>query len=75
MKALSGILTMGIVVMAATAAVSAAQYPQVWGLHAFSPDANYMSLPGYLRYLVYRKDGHWLRYAQAASIVHQERGQ
>lgn len=77
MKAVSGIVTMALLVMVMTTATVAAasQYPQVSTLHAFSPDANYMSLPGYLRYLVHQQDGHWLRFRETARIVHQERGE
>jgi hypothetical protein len=44
-------------------------YPNVANLTAYSPEANFMSLPGYLRLLVWRDQGVWLTYAEAAKIV------
>ena len=45
------------------------EYPFVASLEPFSPEANYMSLPGYLRYLVYARDGIWLSRGEAVAIV------
>ena len=45
------------------------EYPFVANLEPFSPEANYMSLPGYLRYLVWERDGVWLSRAEAVAIV------
>jgi len=49
-------------------------YPEVATLTPFSLPANYMSLPGFLRYLSYGRLGHWLTYTKAAQVVRQERG-
>ncbi|NCO34122.1 MAG: hypothetical protein AUJ92_05540 [Armatimonadetes bacterium CG2_30_59_28] len=51
----------------------AAEYPQVAQLKAFSPEANFMSLPGYLRYLVFVQDGKWITRAEAVQIVEQQK--
>jgi hypothetical protein len=51
------------------APVGAQDYPNVANLRPFSPEANYMSLPGYLRYLVYERDGIWLSRAEVVAIV------
>jgi hypothetical protein len=55
--------------------VSAQQYPNVGNVKAFSAGANFMSLPGYLRYLVHQLKGQWLSFAEAARVVHQQTGQ
>lgn len=54
---------------------SAQQYPSVSNLQAFSAQTNYMSLPGYLRYLVDQQSGQWLTYQEAARVVQQQKGQ
>lgn len=53
---------------------STTQYPEVANLTPFSQTANYMSLPGYLRYLSFLRLGNWLTYQQAARVVQEERG-
>ena len=73
--------TMTIIVALAVASavvvptVSAQQYPYVGNVKAFSAGANFMSLPGYLRYLVHQLKGQWLSFAEAARVVHQQTGQ
>jgi hypothetical protein len=56
-------------------AAEAQQYPSVGNLQPFSAQTNYMSLPGYLRYLVHQQQGTWLTYAEASRIVDQQRKQ
>ncbi len=51
------------------------EYPDVSGLQPFTPAANFMSLPGYLRWLTFRDQGTWLSYAEARRIVIAEGGQ
>ena len=51
------------------------QFPTVSNLKAFSAEANFMSLPGYLRYLMYQQTGRWLTYAEARRAVTQQGGQ
>jgi len=55
--------------------VSAQQYPNVANVKAFSAGANFMSLPGYLRYLVHQRAGQWLSLVEAARVVKQQKGQ
>lgn len=50
------------------------QYPNVASLKPFSAEANYMSLAGYLRYLVFQQTGQWLTRAEAVRIVAQQKG-
>ena len=50
------------------------QYPSVANLKEFSAEANFMSLPGYLRYLVFQQTGQWLTREEAVRIVRQQRG-
>lgn len=51
---------------------SATGYPQVTGLAPFGPESNYMSLPGYLRWVSYQIAGSWIGYPEAARIVKQQ---
>jgi hypothetical protein len=51
------------------------QFPTVSNLKPFSAEADYMSLPGYLRYLMYQQTGRWLTYAEAHRAVMQQGGQ
>jgi hypothetical protein len=50
------------------------QYPNVGNLKAFSAEADYMSLAGYLRYLVFQQTGQWLTREEAVRIVNQQHG-
>ncbi len=52
---------------------SAAEYPQVAKLKQFAAEANYMSLPGYLRYLVFQDQGVWLSRRECERIVKSQR--
>ena len=36
---------------------------------AFSPAANFMSIPGYVRYRIYLRDGRWLSRTEAIKLV------
>jgi hypothetical protein len=58
-----------------TPTVSAQQYPNVANVKAFSAGANFMSLPGYLRYLVHQRAGQWVSLAEASRVVKQQTGQ
>ncbi len=46
--------------------------PSVAGLVPFTAEANYMSLPGYLRWQMYASNGSWITYADARGMVQQE---
>ncbi len=61
-----------LVLAAAIAPALAQQFPNVSTLKAFSQEANFMSLPGYLRWLVFQQTGNWITYAEAARIVKQQ---
>jgi hypothetical protein len=62
----------GVMVGALATTALAAQYPDVGHLTPFSAEANYMSLPGYLRYLVHQQSGMWLQRPEAARVVRQQ---
>lgn len=53
---------------------TAQQVPNVANLKAFSPETNFMSLPGYLRWLVFQQTGNWISRAEAVRIVNQQAG-
>jgi hypothetical protein len=55
-------------------APSQGQYPNVANLKPFSAEADYMSLAGYLRYLVFQQTGQWLTRQEATRIVGQQKG-
>lgn len=48
-------------------------FPNVAGLTPFSPETNFMSLPGYLRWLVHQASGTWITYAEANRIVEEQK--
>ena len=39
------------------------------GVVAFTASANYMSIPGYVRYMIFLKEGRWLSRAEAVDLV------
>jgi hypothetical protein len=53
-------------------AASPGQYPKVSGLRPFSLEANFMSLAGYFRFLVFARDGIWLSRHECVAIVNQQ---
>jgi hypothetical protein len=81
-----GVVTLGVIGLLALSTVftglasaqtqplPSGQYPNVSNLKAFAPEANFMSLPGYLRYLVFQQTGQWMTYAEASRVVTQQRG-
>ena len=71
--ALTFVATLLIAAVPATRA-EAAEYPQVAHLKAFSAEANYMSLPGYMRYLMFVQDGTWMSRTETSRIVKQQQG-
>lgn len=46
--------------------------PRVETLKPFSPETRFMSLAGYLRYLVFEQSGIWLSYAEAGRIIREQ---
>lgn len=47
----------------------AQEYPSVSGLTAFTPEANFMSLPGFLRWEHFKKTGQWISRDEAVQAV------
>ena len=68
------VIVLGVIVLSAAfvGVASAQQYPNVSNLTPFSPETNFMSLPGYFRYLNHQATGQWLTFAEAARIVAQQ---
>lgn len=63
------------VILAASVTPAFAQYPNVANLKPFSAETNFMSLPGYLRWLMFQQTGQWISYSEASRVVGQQRGQ
>jgi hypothetical protein len=55
--------------------VSPGQVPTVANLKPFSAEADFMSLAGYLRYLMHQATGQWVTYAEATRVVKQQGAQ
>ena len=51
------------------------QVPNIAGLKPFSPEADFMSLAGYLRYLMHQATGQWVTYAEAKRAAQQQGAQ
>jgi hypothetical protein len=68
------VVMLGVVLLFAviSGVASAQQYTNVANLTPFSAESNYMSLPGYLRYVTYQQTNLWLTYDEASRIVHQQ---
>ena len=76
MRKIAIALTLAVAGAFAVAAPSAQaqDYPQVANLTAFSPECNYMSKPGYLRYRYALQGGEFITYERAAQIVAAQGG-
>jgi hypothetical protein len=75
MRKLFVVVTLAVmaVVGAVTAPKAQAQtYPSVSGLTPFSQGANYMSLPGYLRYRYLLDSGRWISREEAEQQVQSQ---
>jgi hypothetical protein len=48
------------------------QYPSVRGVTAFTQGANFMSLPGFLRYQYLLTSGRWISREEAEEAVRQQ---
>jgi hypothetical protein len=70
---LVGLLVVAALILA-TAVIPAVaqQFPNVANLKPFSAEAGFMSLPGYLRWLVFQQTGQWITYAEAARVVAEQ---
>ena len=49
-------------------------YPSVAGVTAFTQGANFMSLPGYLRYRYFLDSGRWITREEAENAVRSQVG-
>ena len=58
--------------IAAPRAQAQAQYPSVRGVTPFTQAANYMSLPGFLRYQYLLTSGRWISREEAEEAVRQQ---
>ena len=65
----------GVALAQTAPAPSPGQVPTVSNLKPFSAEADYMSLAGYLRYLMYQQTNQWVTYAEAVRVVKQQGGQ
>ncbi len=74
-RAIVVLVLTALVLGAAIAPAFAQQVPNVGNLDPFSAEANFMSLPGYLRWLLFQQNGSWITYQEAARMVQQETGQ
>jgi len=75
MKVLLLLLTVGLVLGAVVLLpqqAHAQQYPEVAQLQAFTAEAGFMSLPGYLRWQVFVEQGVWISREEAAEIVQDQ---
>jgi hypothetical protein len=75
LKALVMLVLTSLLLAAAIAPALAQQVPSVANLEPFSAEANFMSLPGYLRWLLFQQNGNWVTYEEAARMVQQQTGQ
>lgn len=57
---------------AAPPAPVAPRYPDMSGVQPFRPESNYMSLAGYLRWLVFQEVNAWITVAEAARILREQ---
>jgi hypothetical protein len=68
-------MVMVVLLLTLTAPPASAQdYPDVQNLVPFSEEANFMSLPGYLRWMYYKQSGEWISRPEAVRIVRQQGG-
>lgn len=75
LRAIVILVLTSLLLAAAIAPALAQQVPSVANLEPFSAEANFMSLPGYLRWLLFQQNGNWITYQEAARMVQQQTGQ
>jgi hypothetical protein len=68
------VMVLGTVIALSAQPAAAAEYPDVSGLQPWSAESNYMSLPGYLRWMTFREQGVWLSMPEAKRIVAEQLG-
>ena len=64
-----------VLTLAPQPAAAQAEYPNVASIQPFSAQANFMSLPGYLRWITWRDQQTWLTYPEATRIVVAQGGE
>jgi hypothetical protein len=78
MRKLIVVVVLAIAALAGAIAAPQAQaqqdYPPVSGVTPFTQAANYMSLPGYLRYRYLLQTGRWISREEAEEAVRQQGG-
>lgn len=50
----------------------AQEVPNVATLKPFSAETSFMSLPGYLRWLLFQQTSEWITYEEAARMVNEQ---
>jgi len=75
LRAIIMLVLTSLLLAAAIAPALAQQVPNVASLEPFSAEANFMSLPGYLRWLLFQQTGNWITYQEAARMVQEQGGQ
>lgn len=76
MKVLFWLVVLSVLVAVGLSAqpCAATEYPNVASLTPFVSESMYMSLPGYLRFLVFQDQGVWITRAEAVEVVKQQGG-
>lgn len=77
MRKLIVIVVLAVAALVGAIAAPQAQaqdYPSVSGVTPFTQAANYMSLPGYLRYRYLLQTGRWISREEADEAVRQQGG-
>ena len=75
MKLLSWLLLLALVIGLSVTFSGPAQaqgYPEVSSLTPFSAEAQFMSLPGYLRWQVFLEQGEWISVPEAQAVVMEQ---
>ena len=70
-----GVLALTLLLGSVTVKVATAQQvPQVGNLEPHSAQTNFMSLEGYLRWLMFQQTNNWITFQEATRIVREQRG-
>ncbi len=69
MIAVAMVLVLSLTPRPASAQTMGNEYPNVANLQPFTPEAGFMSLPGYLRLRTFQEQHVWLTYSEATRIV------
>jgi hypothetical protein len=67
--AIVALVTALVIAGAVMPALAQTSYPNVSKLDPFSAETNFMSLPGYLRWVTFQQTSNWITYAEADRIV------